>query len=506
MLSIRLDPTTLFESESRSADLARRSVRGGLSTLSGQLIRASLQVAATAILARLLTPSDYGLIAMATVIVVLAQVIKDGGLSMATIQRDSIDHNQVSNLFWLNMIGSTLIAGAVVATAPLVAKFYDNPELTWITASLAVAFLFSGVAVQHEALLRRHMRFTAIAIAQVFSQLVNVVVAITAALLGARYWSLVLGTTAASLASTVIIFWLCPWKPGRFRRGSGTKSMLRFGSHVMAFNFMYYFAENSDYILIGRFIGAQPLGLYTRAYTLFSLPLSQVRSPMVAVAVPALGALRDQPARFASYYRKLVEGLALLTVPIGVYCILEAPFVIGVLLGDEWTDAIPVFRWLALAGVTQAVVATRGLILVSFGRSREYVLLGAANMTMRIAAVVAGLPYGINGVAAGLAIGMLLFTAPSVWFFTRNTPVSPADFYRSLARPLAFGLAAGLTALLVRWLLPDMLVAHVAVLICYLGVYIGLCFMNKTVRANIAQLKGLIASESVPPGGGENDA
>ncbi len=501
-MRLRLDASTIFDSTSRSTDLAKRSVRGGMSTLGGQLVRTVVQTIGTVVLARMLVPSDYGLVAMASVVVALAQVVKDGGLSMATVQRAEVTHPQVSNLFWVNIGASILVAAFVAAIAPLLAMFYGHSELTWLTAALSLTFLLSGVAVQHEALLRRHMRFSAIATAQVLSQACNVAVAVTTAYLGARYWSLVFGTLAGALASSIAIFWFCPWMPGRLRRGAGTRSMLRFGGHVMAFNIMDYFSANSDYILIGRFIGAQPLGLYTRAYHLFTLPLAQVRSPLAAVAVPALSALRDEPERYKSYYRRFVGVLGLFTVPIGIYCVLEASLIIRLLLGDEWMGAVPVFQWLAVAGVIQAVVSTRGLILVSYGCTRDYVWLGASNMVMRVGAVLVGLPFGIKGVAIAEAIGILLFMVPSVWYFTRNTPVNPSDFYRALVKPLAFGLVAGAAAFLLRWLLPDVLVSHLGVLCVFLAIYAVLAYLDKAVRADVT----LMVRAWAPPSAGKAEA
>lgn len=504
-MSLRLDPDVVFDSASRGADLAGRSVRGGISTLSGQLGRIGIQLLGTVVLARLLTPSDFGLVAMVTVVVALAEVIKSGGLSIATIQKDHITPEQISALFWVNVSLSTLVAAVVFAASPLVAAFYKESRLTWVTAAITASFLLSGISVQHEALLRRHMRFTAIALAHVAAQAVNVGVAAGAALLGARYWSLVAGMLAASLVSSAVVFWFCPWRPSRPRRGSGAGSMVRFGGHVLAFNIMDYFASNADYLLIGRYIGAGPLGLYTRAYSLFRLPVSQIRVPLAAVALPALSALKDQPARYAAYYRQFVGVLALLAVPMSVYCVIEAEFIIGALLGEQWMDAVPVFRWLAVAGVVHAVSTTRGLILISYGLSRRYVYLGASNTVVRVGAVLAGLPFGIEGVAAASAVAIVLFMPPSVWFFTRNTPVGQADFYRALARPVLFSAVAGSLVFLVQWLLPERVVWHVVVLCMYASIYLGLSYASASVRKDVARVITAWRSKSYAGIGGKTD-
>jgi PST family polysaccharide transporter len=506
-MSMGLDPATLFDSGSRTQDLATRSVRGGASSLGGQGVRTLVQMVGTVILARLLTPEDYGLVGMVTVVIGFAQMFKDAGLSMATVQQDEISYEQISTLFWVNLAVSACLAGVVFVGAPLVALFYGSPQLTAVTAALSVSFLISGVTIQHEALLIRHMRFKSIAVSQVAAQVVNVGVAITAALLGAGYWALVYGTLAAAAVSSGLYFYFCPWLPGRMHRGAGTRRMLKFGGDMMTFNFMTYFAVNSDYIFIGRFIGAAPLGLYTRAYNLFSMPVSQIQAPMVSVALPALSALRDDSERYVRYYRRSLEALGLLTVPIAAYCMLEADFIIRVLLGDQWMAVVPVFRLLAIGGLVQGVSSTRGLLLLSCGMPREYVRLGTVNAVVRIAGVLVGLAWGIAGVAAGTSFAILVSLVPSLHYFTRGTPVVPGDFYRALARPMLFGGIAFALGLLTRYLVPgEGLLMHLVVTLVFFVVYGALCYSSPTVRATIdrfVEAYGSRGPNSAPPAAGE---
>ncbi len=489
-LGMRLDPAQAFDSSSRGGNLATRSVRGGISTLGGQLLRTGITLVGTVVLARLLTPSDYGLVAMAAVVVALAQLVKDGGLVTATVQASDISEKQISSLFWVTLGISTVTGGAVLVAAPLVAAFYKQPALLGVTAALSLTFIFDGIALQQEALLRRHMLLSSVVVSDVVSQAMGVAVGITAALLGAGYWSLVFQTMTASLISSVIVIWYCPWIPGRYRRGTGSGRMVRFGGDIMAFDILTYFGDNTDYLLIGKFMGAEPLGLYTRAFNLFALPMRQVRRPMGAVALPALSALREQPERFAAYYRRFVEALALLSVPIAIYCFIEVEFIIRVLLGEQWMGVVPVFRIFAVAGLFQAVASTRGMILVACGFSRRYLHLGVVSCVVRVTGVLIGLPFGITGVAASTTAAILLFLPPSLHYFMKGTPVRPRDFYRALARPLLFGTAAGLVGEAALRLMPDRLTTHAVVLCLFVGVYAGLAWSNRSIREDVRLIAG----------------
>ena len=293
----RLTRDVLFNSEYLSQDLAQKSVRGGMATMTAQVIRFVLGTASTVVLARLLTPEDFGLIAMVTVVVGFAQMFKDAGLSMATVQKDRISHEQISTLFWINIIISAFLGVCVLVASPLVAKFYGRPELAAVTAVLSVSFIMSGLTIQHQALLRRHMRFGSLAIIQIVSQIITLVVTIVLALLGWRYWALVGGTITTALTGMILTLFFCPWVPGRMRKGTGIRDMLKFGMNLTSSSFLNYASRNVDKILIGATWGAGSLGLYNKAYSLLLLPIGEINAPMSSVAIPALSRLQNDPER-----------------------------------------------------------------------------------------------------------------------------------------------------------------------------------------------------------------
>jgi O-antigen/teichoic acid export membrane protein len=444
----RLNPNILFNSDYLNCDLARKSVRGGMITMSSQGIQLVLQIASTVVLARLLTPADYGLVGMVTVVMNFASIFKDAGLSIATVQKEEITNEQISTLFWLNIIiSASLGLCLILAGAPLVAWFYGNPELSAITAALSFAFIFSGLTIQHQALQVRHMRFAMLAGIQIASQVISLIVTIIMAYLGMRYWALVCGTLVNALISSLLTFIFCPWVPGWMQRGTDIREMLKFGGHLTGFNFINYFSRNADNILIGRFISADALGLYSRAYSLFMMPINQIRGPMSQVAMPVLSSLRNEPDRYVKYYERLLDIMATLAMPLTIYCAIEAEFLIRLLLGPQWLGAVPVFRILAIVGLVQTISGTRGLVMISNGYSGRNLVFGIVNGSLTVVSFIAGLPFGIEGVALAYTIMNYAVLIPSLFYCFNGTPVRVSLFLKALVLPFFLSILAAVLAI-----------------------------------------------------------
>lgn len=262
------DPAEHFRIDHLKADLKGQSIRGGAITIGAQACKFVLQLGVNVVVTRLLTPQDYGLLAMVNSVTGIVHLFKDLGLSTATVQKAEINHGQISTLFWVNMALSATGALLTAAIAPVIAWFYGEPRLIGITLVLSLAIFLSGLTVQHSALLTRQMRFAALAIADITSILVAITTAIVLALYGAGYWALVLMQLALMITYVVAVWVMCSWRPGPPVRHSGVRSMLAFGGNVTGFSFLHYLAQNLDNVLIGRYAGAQQLGVYAKASTL----------------------------------------------------------------------------------------------------------------------------------------------------------------------------------------------------------------------------------------------
>lgn len=430
----------IFATDHLLGDLKGRSVRGGVAIAAGQAAGFVLKIGSTAVLARLLTPADFGLIAMATALTGFVAIFNDAGLTIATVQRPEIDHEQVSTLFWINGAVGVALMVIVAGLAPAVVWFYNEPRLLPITLSLAALFPLSGLMAQHQALLRRQMRFGALAGIDLASQAIGVGVAILAAAHGATYWALVAMQGANALAHAVLVWLWCPWRPGMPRRGTGVRGMLAFGGHFSAFNFVNYWARNADNLLIGRYWGAGPLGLYSRAYGLMLLPLNQVLGPMGAVAMPALSRLQDRPAEFARYYLRVINALMWITGPLIAVVAACSEAVVVLIMGAGWVECIPVFRVLAVVAFLQPIYSSIGWIYTSRGRADRMLRWSVIASPAMVLAVVAGLPYGPIGVATGYVIVFLLLFPWTMGRAFDDTRLTLRQLGRAAAYPGAVSL------------------------------------------------------------------
>ncbi len=396
-----------LSTEHLQADLKGRSIRGGLMTLTSQGTQFLIQSISTVVLARLLTPTDFGLVAMVTAITGLGQAFADLGLSEATIQCREIDHNQITTLFWINAAVGLMLMVATMALGPALGWFYRQPQIENITFVLSFTFLICGLRVQHDALLRRQMRFRSLAIRDVTSSAVAVPVAITMAWQGAGYWALVALPLTLNLTQMVLSWLMVRWVPGLPRRQAKVGSMVLFGSNVAGSYFIFNVNRSVDNVLIGWYWGAGPLGLYSRAYNLLMLPVRQLGAPASSVAIATLSRIQDDPERFARYYLRATNLIMWICTPIFGFLFVAAQPVIILTLGNKWREATPVFQILVISGLGQLLLQSIVWLFVSRGQSRRLLKLSLIISPIIVASFAIGLPFGIKGVALSSALVLL---------------------------------------------------------------------------------------------------
>jgi PST family polysaccharide transporter len=477
-----------FETEHLRKDLHGKSFRGGIVTLSGQGAKFLLGMLSTAALARLLRPQDFGLVAMVTSITAFVGLFKDLGLSNATVQRAEVTHAQISFLFWVNVALSLAVALVVVALAPLIAWFYHEPRLVWVTLVLSLNFIFGGLMVQHQALLRRQMQFKALAVRDVVSLAVGVAVGITFALLGFGYWSLVAVLLTTSFLNCILVWTICGWRPGRFQRGVGARGMLAFGGNLTAFNVLNYFSRNFDNVLIGRVLGAAPLGIYSKAYGLLMLPITQINFPMAAVLLPGLSRLQNDPPEYSRLFVNAVRAIALMTIPVVVFSFFFSRDIVLVLLGRKWLPVAPVFQLLAPAALFEAISFAPGWLCQSLGRTRRQFHYALVSAPIYIAGFVIGIRWGIAGVAISYSITFSLLFWAYVGYATKDSPVRFSEIERGFISPFLSALLAGVVMWTVRWSLISSIWPMFALIIVGLGfvsIYIAAAMLSGKNRALI---------------------
>jgi O-antigen/teichoic acid export membrane protein len=486
----------LVDGDAVATNLKRKSVRGGAVAMVAECTDFAIRLGSVAVLARLLVPEYFGLLSMVTAITSIAERFKDLGLSNATVQKKEITHEQVSTLFWLNAGVGLAMMLLVVGLAYPISLFYSDARLIPITLAIAISFPLSGMAVQHQALLRRQMKFTQMAAIQISASLLSLTLAIIMALKGFGYWALV----AREVSRNVFVVagsWLSiPWVPGAPSRQAGVGSMLRFGGDLTANNLVWFLCSSMDQVLIGKLFGAVPLGFYRQGFQLVLAPVTQLSYPVQVVGEAALSRLQHDPGKYRRYYHKLLSILSLFTMPLVVFLAVYAEPFVRVALGDRWIGATPIFQVLAIAALLRPAATTAGGVMLTCGHSRRFLLLGLITSVALVLFFIAGIPWGPVGIAWAHVWSIYLLLVPKLYWSFKRTPISMGLFFSSIARPLAASLVMGIILLLLRQArlvqgaFGDLCLGVVVSPLVYLGLWMVMPGGRSELRDLIADLSG----------------
>ncbi len=488
-------------------DLRDKAIRGALARLCTQGGNFLLRIASLAILARLLDPQDFGLIGMVTAFTGVLSLFRDFGLSAATVQHVNVTEEQKSTLFWINLLVGSALTLLAISLAPLVASFYREPRLFWVTTAVATGFVFNAVGIQHSALLQREMRFTALSVIDISSLILSTVIGISAAKAGYGYWALVATTVALPLISSIAFWFTTAWVPGPPRRRTGLRSLLRFGGTITLNGLVVYIASNFEKVLLGRFWGADAIGLYGRAYQLSRIPTDSLNGAIGEVAFSALARLQDEPSRLKAYFLKGYSLVLALTLPATFACGLFADDMITVILGPKWHAAAPLFRLLAPTILVFAIANPLSWLLSAIGQVGRGLKMSLVIAPLMIGGDIIGLPYGPTGVAFAYSAVMVLWIVPVILWSVHGTVISFRDVLLTVGRPLASTVVAGVFAIAVRAVfghpsLLRLLLEGTTMSVIYLGMLLWVmgqkCFyidlLRKIISRPSAEESALLAS------------
>lgn len=432
------------------ARLKALSVRGGVATVVAMAVTQVFRLGFVAVLARLLSPADFGVTAMTMYVLSLGTVFRDVGLTSATIQREHLTDSQVNTLFWINLgFGATATTVAFCA-APLVAAFFGDPRLTAVTRVLSISFTLGAVAAQHGALLTRHLRFGTNAKIQIASTMVSGLLAVLLARSGAAYWALVFQLIAGDAVSAVLVWRHADWRPSRPRFDPSVKPMLSYGAYLVQFGLLCWLALSLSVLLLGRYWGAHLLGQYNRADFMTKTLLGYISQPLGNVAAPALSRLQSDPAVYNRYYLRCIEVMVALCFPLGAACVVLAPDLVRVVLGPQWGEAGTLMRWLAPGMCVQPIMTSTGWLYMSSGRVRQMLHWGIIGWGALLVATLLGLYGGAQGVAMAYSGVLILLTVPCMLYAFHGTELRLSMLVRSCAAPLGAALIAAVAAALVQ--------------------------------------------------------
>jgi PST family polysaccharide transporter len=396
--------------------LRRMAVRGAGATVLSGGIALAIQIIATVVLGRLLTPRDVGLATMVTTFSLLLMNGSANGFVDSLLQSKELNHNLASTLFWINVgVGVALTLG-FAAAGPLVARFYGESSLARLTAGFSAVVFLTLLPTIHEALLKRAMRFAALAKNDIIARAVGVFTSIAFAIAGWGYWSLVMGACALAMSTMIGVWILCPWVPGLPRRRSGSAVVLKFASHISARFSLNYFARNTDNLLVGWRYGAHALGFYKRAYDLFALSAGQLVSATSNVAVSALSRVRDDRPQYIRYVLGATAVMSFVGMGLAGDLTLVGKDLIRLLLGPNWGTAGDIFTYFAPGIGIMIVYDIHGWIHVSIGRADRWFLWSIVEWTVTLGLFMVGLPYGPQGIAVAWCVSYWILAVPGMWY------------------------------------------------------------------------------------------
>ena len=435
------DASGSFRLVAEAGSLRRLAVRGAGATMFSQGAGLAIQIVSTVILARLLTPADFGLVTMVTTFSLLLVNFGLNGFTEAVLQRGEIDHSLASNLFWINLGAGTLLTFGFAAAGSLMARFYGNPLVAHIAVGISLTIFVTSTSVLPLALLMRGMQFPLVSANDFLSRVVSVVVSVLLAWAGWGYWALVAGAVAQPLSQSIGAWTLCPWVPARPRRVAGTGSMVRFATHVYGRFTLNYFARNTDNLLVGWRFNAGALGFYKKAYDLFAL--AGVVQSLTSVAVSALSKLRHDPQKYERYLLSALSVAAFLGMGVGAEFTLVGKDVIRLLLGPGWEPAGQIFTFFGPGMGVMFLYGIHSWIHLSVGRPDRWFRWGIIEFAFTAMLFLLVLPWGPVGIAMSWSLSLCVLTIPALWYAGRPIDLHVAPVVGAIWKFVIASVVAG---------------------------------------------------------------
>lgn len=413
----------LADEGSTAAELRGRTARGAKVVLLGQAARIVLQFGSVMVLARLLTPGDYGLFAFAVAIISFGEVFRDFGLSTAAIQAPHLSRGQRGNLFWVNVGLGVVLACACWLAAPLVAAATGHEASADLTRAMAVVFVLNGALAQYRADLNRSMRYSALMVSDIAGTAVGIAVAVVAALSGLGYWALALQQVAGVAAILLFSVVAAGWLPGRPDRSASVRPFMRFGIGMVGTQIVGYGNNNIDTLTIGLRFGPADLGLYNRAYQVLMQTLNQLRNPTTTVALPLLARLDPDDPRTDEVLVRGQAALGYTLVAGSAFAAGASVPIVAVVLGPGWERAAPIFSILAVAGAAGTVGFVAYWVFLARALTGRLFGFSVISLVIRVVFVLVGSLWGLLGVAWGFALAPLVTLPMGYHWLNRYTRV-----------------------------------------------------------------------------------
>lgn len=399
-----------------SAGLRRSAVRGAGATVLGAGISFAVQLGAMVVLARILTPADFGVVAMVATFSLLLEAFGMAGFTEAILQGENITHGLAGNLFWINVGVAFALAAALAGAGGLLAGFYHDALVRGVAEAMAGVIVINSLATVPLALLQRGMRFATTSKVGVAGRAAQAAITIALALAGWGFWALVAGYFASRMTRAAGALAASRWLPKWPGRSKGTGESLAFGLKIYARYAMGYGINNTDNLLVGWRFSASALGFYKKAYDMFVLPANQLTAPVWSVVITTLSRVRQDMAQYRRYLLGAIAAVAFAGMGIGADFTLVGPDLVRFLLGPQWGEAGRIFQLFGPGIGVMLLYAATGWIHVSIGRPDRWLRWGVVELLLTTGLFIAALPFGPRGVAAAWTTAYFLLAIPGFWY------------------------------------------------------------------------------------------
>lgn len=424
-------------------DIKVRAVKGAGINVVAQFAGFIGHTVGVIVLARLLKPTDFGLVAMVTAFSLWLMNFGANGFTEFIIQQENISKEEVNSIFWLHIFIASLLTLGFTFFGIVLVVFYSEPALWGIVAAMSTSFILMAFSTSHLALLKREMKFSSIAFLELAAVILSVVFAIAAAVGGMTYWAVVTRQLSIPVVLVIGSWILCPWRPGYPVNLSCALPAFKYAVQVYCNFSLVYLMRNVDKVLLGKFHGSELLGHYDRAYHLSSLPANQLLIPLHNVALATLSRLINDKARFIAYFTKAVAMVALLGNLAAIILTLSAEDLILLLLGPAWNDAGRVVMAFGPGIAAMLVYGTHSWLHLSLGTPNRWLRWNILSSIFTIIAFAIAAPYGATAMAAAYSTTACILVAPALWYAGRPIGLSVAVVVDSLWTFFASAILVG---------------------------------------------------------------
>jgi teichuronic acid exporter len=414
------------------------------------------------VLARLLTPAEFGVVAMISVFISFFNLLSSFGIAPAIVQNKSLSEDDVSSIFTFSIAIGLFLSAIFFFAAPLIASFYNEPILTGLTRLMALSIFFNSLQIVPNAQNLKRLRFKQIGIISVIVNIICGIIAIILAYLGFSYYTLVINSILTALFTFIAYYILSPVKPSLWIQISSIQKIARFSFYQLSFNFINYFSRNLDNLLIGKFFSPSALGLYDKSYRLMKMPLQNLTFVITPVLHPVLSNYQDDKRLIYNAHYKIVKLLAIIGFPLSIFFYFSSSEIINIMYGPQWEQSIPVFELLALSIGIQMVLSSTGSIFQATNRTDLMFLSGFLSAILTVGGIIYGVFIGksLVSVSYGLIIAFSINFFQGLYLLIVK---SLNQSYLNFLKVFIFPLITSISIAVVLWLLSGIIINNIII-------------------------------------------